>query len=31
MDFFAPDERMKKGIFLGETDTVGVSICYLKI
>ena len=29
--FFCPWWRMKKGTFLGETDTVGVSICYLKI
>ena len=31
VDFFAPDERMKKGIFLGQTDIVGVSISYLRI
>ena len=31
VDFFVPDERMKKGTFLGQTDTVIVSICYLKI
>ena len=29
--FFVPDERMKKGTFLGQAGTVGVSICYLKI
>ena len=31
VDFFVPDEKMKKGTFLGQTDAVGVSICYLKI
>ena len=24
VDFFVPDERMKEGTFLGQTDTVGV-------
>ena len=31
VDFFVPDERMKKGTFLGQTDTMGISIYYLKI
>ena len=30
-DFFVRDERMKKGAFLGQTVTLGVSIYYLKI
>ena len=31
MDFFVLDERMKTGTFLGQMDTMGVSIFYLKI
>ena len=31
VDFFVPDERMKKGPFLGQTNIVDVSISYLKM